>query len=441
MRSDRKKWAWILLGLVALFVVVALASAVAYWVVRQQRIARAGWQDPVAEVVPGEVVPELALYPLAGAADLETLDVALTNGDLETAYAALVYSPELQAEQRLGRLILLGRRYTDAGAPGKASLSYQQIREIAVLSPALSDPTRADALLAAGRGWAEIGYDARALEAYDQVYLLAVRSPYLHQAHRRDLLSTLVPAYMELEAMDQAETARQRIIELDQGSQSQQPLEPGKTPELPSATETVSTPEVGAIEESRRQAAYNLLQALGGAEPPLELVNQLGDALRAEDAAKLALYGQEVESAAQLGKRIGLHRQTIAWLTLKYRVAMQGFGLSLVPEWEEQSAEIQSQLSKAYEDLYFDLEDYVAGLPDATLIGPGSYQVRRLLVQAGRLGLYPNYPEGQMAEKLRDAAARLISAGYLADLYVDAGDGVGALRFFLSPADAYGTGE
>ena len=441
MRPVRRNWLWILLAFVALFVVVAVVSGAAFLYLRQQRLENEVWREPLSAVVPEDVEADLALYPLAGAADLETLDAAITNGDLETAYAALVYNPELQDEQRIGRLILLGRRFTDAGIAEKAHLSYQQIYEIAVLSPVLSDPTRADALLAAGRGWAEVGRDARALEAYDQVYVIAVRSPYLHMAHRRDLLAMLETAYLEVEAPNKAAEARQRIIELDQGSRPQQPQEAGDTPDLGVETEVVSSPEVGAIEEGRRQAAYNLIQSLNGAEIPPELANELAMALRAEDAAKLALYRQEMEAATQLSRRIGLHWQIIGWLTLKYRVAMQAFGLSLVPEWEEQRADIQSELSKAYEDLYFDYEDLVTGLPDATLIGPGSYQVRRQMVEAGRLGLYPNYPEDQMAAKLSDAASRLISAGYLADLYVDMEDVGAVLRFFLSPTDAYGLEE
>lgn len=441
MRSEQMRWPWILLAFVALFVVVAVASGLAFLFLRQQQIANADWLEPISAVVPEDIVPDLALYPLAGAADLETLDAAIANGDLETAYASLVYNPDLQDEQRIGRLILLGRRFTDAGILEKADLSYQQIYGIAVLSPGLSDPTRADALLATGRGWAEVGRDSRAMNAYDQVYVIAVRSPYLHMAHRRDLLTMLETAYLELEATEQAEASRQRIIELDQGTRPQQPLEAGESPDLPVGTEVVSSPEVGVIEEARRQAAYNLLQVLDGREIPPGLVTELDLALRAEDAAKLALYRQELEDTAQLSRRIGLHRQIIGWLTLKYRVAMQGFGISLVPEWEEQAADIQSALSKAYEDLYFDYEDLVTSLPDATLLGPGRYQVRRQVVQAGRLGLYPNYPEDQMAGKLRDIASELIAAGYLADLYVDMEEGTGALRFFLSPTDEYGFQE
>jgi hypothetical protein len=271
------------------------------------------------------------------------------------------------------------------------------------------------------------------------VYLLATRSPYLHLAHRRDLLTELETAYGGLGEAEQSDASRQRIIELDQGTGLWPPRQPGESPDLPKGIHVVSSPEVGALEESRRQAAYALLQSLEtGGQVPTGLVNGLAQALQAEDAAKLALYRQELESTTQLGRRIDIHGQIIRWLTLRYRIAMKGFGFSLVPEWEAQAADIQSALSKAYEDLYFDYEDLVTGLPEASLIGPGSYQVRRQVVQSGRLGLYPNYPEQQMAEKLRDSASNLIAAGFLDDLYVDMADMGQSLHFFLNSTDRYG---
>jgi hypothetical protein len=277
------------------------------------------------------------------------------------------------------------------------------------------------------------------VEAYDQVFLIAVRSPYLPLAHRRDLLSVLEKAYLDLGDSAQAQVSRERIVELDQTTNPLPPIMARQVPDLTQGTQPVSTPDIGALEEARRQAAFALLQRLAeGVEPPNDLVSALGQALKAEDMAKLDLYRRELESAAQLGRRVGLHRQMISWLTLKYRVAQQGFGLSVVPEWEEQAADIQSALSKAYEDLYFDYEDLVASLPEASLIAPGSYDVRRLVVQAGRLGHYPNYPAPQLVEKLHDAAASLIAEGLADRLYVDALQEGQDYHFYLSPADQYG---
>lgn len=418
---------------------VAVALGVVYVVLRQQGGTMGGWQDPAAAIQPDEIAPDLALYPLAGASEWETIDAAISNGDLETAYATLVLGTDLSDAQRLGRLTMLGRSFAETGKPERSDLTFRQAYDVAILSPELNDPTRADALLASGKGWAALGHRAQALEAYNQVYLLAVRSPYLHMAHRRDLLSVLEAAYRGLDDGERAQACLQRIIELDQEASRQPPARPVESPELGMGTEQVSSPEVGAVEERRRQAALALIEALPeGEEPPPRLVSGLAQALQAEDMAKLSLYQRELEATTQPGRRIGLHWQVIRWLTLKYRVATKGFGLSLVPDWETQAADIQSSLSKAYEDLYFDYEDLVTGLPRASLMAPGSYQVRRRVIQAGRLGQYPNYPEQQLTDKLQNAVAAMIAAGFVEPLYVDVTAADGGLRFYLSPADEYG---
>ena len=439
MRSRRSKWIWILLAAVALLLIVAVVFGLVYVVLQRQPATAGGWQDPIAAIVADEIRPEWALYPLAGASEVETADVAIASSDLETAYATLVFSLELSDVQRIGRLTLLGNRFAEAEKPDRAALCYQQIYDTAILSSRLNDPARADALLAVGNGWVALGEDSQALNAYDQVYMLAVQSPNLQLAHRRDLLDVLEGAYHDLGDEEQAEAVRQKVKAWDQGAQPLPPVQPAELPELPAVTTPISSPEVGALEEMRRQAVYNLIQVLGEEqEPTPELVAAVAEALRAEDAAKLALYQQELAATSQPGKRINVDWHTIRWLAVKYQVAVLGFGLSLVPEWEAQAADIQSALSVAYEDLHFDYEDLVTALPEASLMGPGSYLARRQVILAGRLGQYPNYPAQQMASKLQDAVTELISSGSREQLYVDVGVGDETLYFYLSPADQYG---
>jgi hypothetical protein len=439
MRSCQGRLIWILLAAVIVLLVVAVVAGAIFFVLQRQQTTSATWQDPIAGILPAEILPELALYPLAGASELETIDVAMANGDLETAYAALVFSMDLTDVQRIGRLTLLGKRFVEADLPRRADLCYQQIYDVALISPTLNDPARADALLGSGTGWAALGQTALAANACDQVYLLATQSPYLQMAHRRDLLGRLETAYGDLGDVERAAACQQAIANLDQQPNPQPPAMPGPAPGLPQGSEPVSSPQVGTLEEARRQAAYTLLQALGGeAEPPPGLVGNLAQALQAEDAAKQGLYQQELDATSQPGKRINVDWQSIRWLMLKYRVAARGFGLSLVPEWESQLPDIQSALSTAYEDLLFDYEDFVAALPDASLLGSGSYQARRQSILAGQLGQYPNYPAEQLASKLQDAATDLIAAGSREQLYLDVAVENGGLRFYLSPAEQYG---
>ena len=284
-----------------------------------------------------------------------------------------------------------------------------------------------------------LGEDDRALEGYDQVYLIAVQSPFLQMANRRDLLGALEKAYRNLGADERAEESRAAIVELDQQTTPHPPVSPGRVPALMQEETTISSPEVGALEDARRQAAYDLLDPLSrGEEPPTDLVQSLAQALQAEDAAKLQLYQQELESTTQPNRRIGVNQQLTRWLMLKHKVASQGFGISLVPEWETALADIRSELSKAWQGLYFDYEDLVTSLPEAALVDPGSYAVRRQVLLDGRLGRYPNYPAEQLADKLQDAAMNLISSQPVDQLYVDVQRNDGGLFFFLSSGDEYG---
>jgi len=431
---------WVLLAVVVLLLMLAAGSAVVFFVLSQQETVDNGWQDPIAAIHPDEIAPDLALYPLAGALDLDTVDAAMENGELETAYAVLVYSLDLSQTGRLGRLVRLGSAFRQAGQADRAALCFQQVYDMAIEDPRLSDPTRADALFSAGKEWAELEDKDQALLAFNQVYLLAVESPYLQMANRRDLLVSLEAAYEGLGNVEQAQMARTRIVELDQEAQPQPPVLPGDQPDLPLGTDMVSSPEVGALENARREAAFAVLQAYAdGGEPAPEAIESLAQALLAEDAAKLALYRQELEATSQPGRRIDVQWQMIRWLMLKYQVAARGFGLSLVPAWNAALPEIQSELSKAYEGLRFDYEDLVTALPEAGLIGPGSYQVRRQVILDGRLGRYVNYPARQLADKLQEAARELIAAGSVDRLYVDVRSGdEGDLVFVLSPADEYG---
>jgi hypothetical protein len=430
----------IVLAGLAFLLLVAATIVAAYFLLRSRDPVIATWQDPIAACRADAVAADLALYPLAGASELDTVDAALANSDLETAYATLVHSMELTDAQRIGRLVLLGGRFVDAAQPERAALAFQQVYDLAILSPRLSDPARADALLAGGRGWADMEMEALAVQSFDQVYLLATGSPYLQMANRRDLLAALEGAYRELGYGERAASCAAEIVELDQAP-PQAPAVPAARPDLSLTGDAVSSPEVGSLEEARRQAAFAVLEVLRqGSEVPADRLEGLAAALRAEDAAKLALYQQELAGTSQSSRRIGAQWQMVKWLMLKYQIAGRGLGLSIVPEWEGSLANIRSDLSKAQEGLFFDYEDLVTALPEAALMGPGSYQVRRQVLVDGRLGRYPNYPAEPLTVKLQDAVRGLIASGAGDRLYVDvAAGGVEAVQhFFLNSAEEYG---
>jgi hypothetical protein len=293
--------------------------------------------------------------------------------------------------------------------------------------------------MTSGNGWAQIDDAASALGAYDQVYLLAVRSPYLQTAHRRELLWDLVGAFEAVGQGDAAESCRERLAELDEGDHQRYTARPVGEVALPAGELPVSSEEVGALEEARRQAAYDVLQAvLDGNEPTTEQVQILASALEAEDVAKMELYRGELQSTSDPARRVAVQWHMIRWLLVKYRVAVRGFGIPIVPEWELRASGIRASLSLSFQELQLALEDVATGMPQATLIEPSRYELRREAALAGRLGQYPDAPFDSLAASLQEASRALISSGLVEPLYVDAQDEEQAVRFFLSPSQEYG---
>ncbi|HNS52558.1 MAG TPA: hypothetical protein PKO09_15435 [Anaerolineae bacterium] len=428
----RRRGSTILAGVAVVAVLLAVIATIAFLALRRDQKASTGWQDPLSLVVSEEVVPGLALYPLAGAAEVETIDAGIDNGELASAYASLVYAQELSDTQRIGRLTALAAKLTEED-PAVASNALQQAADVALLSPDLNDPQRADALWRVARGWGAMEQTGRALQALEQAQLLATDSPYLQAAQRRWILAQLEEAYRSLGADTRAESVRSLVVELDQGSGGRPDQNRTEAADLPRNGQSLSSPEVGALEEARRQAAYAVIESLSqGGEPPLDLIAGLENALRAEDAAKLSLYNQELAATTQAGRRSEIHHQLVHWLLLKCRVAQKAFGLSIVPEWESRLNDLIAELSKAQEDLAFDYEDWSASLPYADQIAPSSYAALRSTVLAGRLGVYPNYPAEQLVEKLSGAVDRLLGSGLAGDLYVGTREEDGEVQFFLT---------
>lgn len=438
MRSKQRRLVWFLLAAAVLLLVLAAGAVILYFGLRARPSDLLSWRNPRGEIVAKEVMPVLALYPLAGAAETETIDVALSQGELETARVIVAFSLDLSDAQRMGRLVLLGTRLIEAEEPEKAAYAFQQVYDIAVLSPGLTDTARADALMSAGRGWRDAGYHADAVTSFDQAFRLAVYSPYLQMAQRWELLDQLQKAYQNLGDLDRAAACEQPMEDLARIT-LQPPALISDHPGLTLGRATVSLPEVGEREEARRQATLALVEDLaGGREPSAERVQALAEALRAEDEAKTSLYEQLLAETSQPERRAEALWALIRWLTIKYQVAVGGFGVSLVSEWEGQANEIRSALSTRYEDLYFAYEDMVTALPDASHLDQASYLVRREMNLAGRLGQYPNFPTQQMADKLQDAAFKLVTAESPERLFVDVLVKDGQSRFFLSTADVYG---
>ena len=146
-----------------------------------------------------------------------------------------------------------------------------------------------------------------------------------------------------------------------------------------------------------------------GGNAPLAAETALKEALVAEDLRKLPFYDAEIEQEAQLSRKVDIMFAKIEWLSIKYRVAKQAFGLNIVPEWAEQDERIRADLTKAYQALFSLYADLIIALPKASQIDKATEERLRREVLAGELGRYPNYPEEQRRQQLLDATDQLIA--------------------------------
>jgi hypothetical protein len=446
MGSTRK---WLFFFPVSGFLIFVLAGIVAfgaYFFTSRREVSLSAWSDPIAHVETENVKPALALLPLVRVPSSEAFSQALEAGELESAYATLVFGLDLSERERVGSFLLLARHYAEAGNATKAKLCYRQASTIATLSPVLSDFTRADAYLQVGWGLANLREQGQAKLNYDQAYTIALYSPYLKKAHQRSILDKLASAYEAIGESQRAEQALNQSAALDlEVSDSTEPEPADKDREflLGRPNEPTLTQEVAEAEVARREAAHNLGDYLLSTlkQPPDNLMANLAQALRTEDEARLSFYSAEPAEPPMLLGKVAVVWHKVRWLTIKYQVASGSYGLSLVPEWEAQVAEIQSELSKAYEDLYALHSEQVIELPEADAIDRAWVEVLRQEIEVGQLGLYPNYPEEQLTAKLKEATEKIIAAGQDRSLRVDILYQDNVKVFILTSDEAYGQSQ
>jgi hypothetical protein len=447
MESIRKWLFFILASGFLIFVLAGIVAFGAYFFTSRREASLSSWSDPIAHLETDNVKPALALLPLAAVPSSEAFSQALEASELESAYSTLAFSLDLSERERVGSFLLLARRYAEAGNTTKAKLCYRQASDIATLSPVLSDFTRADAYLQVGRGLASLREQGEAKLNYDQAYTIALYSPYLKKAHQKSILDKLVSAYEAISESQRAEEVLNQSAALDlEVSDSTEPEPADKDREflLGRPNEPTLTPqEVAEAEAARREAARNLSDYLLATlkQPPNNLMVNLSHALRTEDEARLSFYNAESAEPPMLLEKVAVAWHKVRWLTIKYRVASGGYGLSLIPEWEAQVAEIQSELSKAYEDLYALYGEQVIALPEADAIDRAWVEVLRQEIEVGRLGLYPNYPEEQLTAKLKEATEKLIAAGQDRSLRVDILSQDNVNIFILASDESYGQNQ
>ena len=361
--------------------------------------------NPMAAIKPEHIDPALAIALLAGVSEIDVINQAISKSRPGTGLATLIFSPDLSAQEAAGDFLLLGEKFAGQDDMARARLSYQLAGTMATLSPDLSDTLRADIFLQAGIGLTALNEPILAKIYLDQSFLVATESTYLQAAYRQSMLEALHKAYL---ALDLKEEARQSL-ELSLAPANLVAL-PQKPLVLPVAQEIAFPRPVQEAEAERWRAAQVVARELveWGGETSPEAVEALRVALWQEDQVKTRFFDESFAAEKQLSAKVNILQAKIAWQSIKYRIARQGFGLSLVPEWEAMVDQIQADLTSSHEALYQLYSDIIVAMPIAADINLATEEALRRQVLAGELGHYPNYPGEELQAQLLRASAKLI---------------------------------
>ncbi len=330
--------------------------------------------DSLLAFSPKDIEPSIALLSLAGHDDLQVLRKAVEEGELETAYVTLAFSTSLEDQERLGKWISLAQAFAESGQHRKALISYGQAYNTALLNPYLSDLERAEALIAIGKDLERMGERERALFVLRQAEALVLSSPYLKKAQRIAL----------------AQKLGKEINPDEFASNSAQPA--------PISKDFAILPESYYNSKEREKLA----QALASSTTKKN-IQALREALKSEDSARLALYQEKISSEESLPRKVGWILEKIAWLTLKYRIAIGGFGLSLVPEWEVDAPIIKKELANSYNELFTIYAEQAVSLPESPSAERAWSEIAALKAYYALIGLYPEAPMDKIVAEMKEA--------------------------------------
>lgn len=442
----RKVLPFVLLGAAGfLFCIGVAALAYNFLGPRGNAIDTSKWLTPQEQVDTTKINPGVALAILAGTSDDASVDDSLAAGDFEGAFAQIAYGSEFSDSNRVGALLLLGNRYAAAKQLAKAAWMYRYAVFLSTVSPLPSDLNRIQSLLEAAQGFKSINLDANARAALDQAYLIAEYSSTLPRDTRSNLLGQIATLYGAFGAPKQADEARQKGIDAAVTS-AESAVNNSRRPYTLKTTDLPTNPDLVAKLKERVAAARELVDALNlnppksEADLPEDLIRALGDKLYEEDGLRMDYYSSQYDSAADASVQSGVLADKLRWLTLKYRIARKGFGISLVPDWEQDEKKIAQDLNDTY-DQYFAISRQQAGsLQKTDEANRSTEDTLRAAIVAGRWGFYPQYDETNLRTEL-DTTSQALRDEQIPTLRLDSFLRGSEVVYLLVPDELYGMGE
>jgi hypothetical protein len=417
---------------VALIVILSLGLIGGGVLLLSHRLS-ASAASPAAHFVTNDIAPSLAVRALAGDADNVVIDQALEENKLETAFSALYYSTTLSDKDRANYYVTLGQKYVEAKNKARGRLCFDQATSILLLSYDAFDATKASLHLTIGKDQSVLGDRTTAERSFDYAYTIARYSPYVDDAQRRFILGNLASEYKALGADRKSDESTRALSSLT-----------GSVAASPSPAQTqLAVPALGddvkAATAWRVRAAQRLLNSLGSKSSRDIETARLGlqDALRAEDDLRSLSFDNRLSQATTADARAALAKAQADWLTLRWRIAQKGFGLSLMPAWEKSSASIGASLRQAMANYFLLRREMAITLPDPVDAAQARLDLLREEMMLGKIGSYPDYPENRLISEVAQATKERIDLRE-DGLYVAVLSQQGGGQLVITTADLWG---
>jgi hypothetical protein len=407
----------LLLAAFAFCLLVGVTAFAAWWTIRNPEQPPLDG-NPLAVLQTDLILPHLALRQLGGDAADGLSAQALQAGQLETARAILTYDTELSLPAHTGRLAQLGRAYQETGQAATAAQVYRLILPAAVLNLSMSPLERAQSLVQTAKGLLAAGQQAGALESATQAQLIVTQTPDLLPAQRSQIYAELQDLADELD--DQAFAAKVDDLARNPFLSPQGVLIPHRMDTFGGRFPYDANFEAALA--ARRQAATLLADRIaltGGVDIDPERQG-LAQALLAEDQVRNEFYNQARDGTVSLPQQTWLLQDRVSWLATKLRVARLGYGISIVPAWEQEAEQLLAELGAAYNDYAAALDAAAAALPTPADQALQRVENQMWLAQQAERGLYTSIGMNDLSERLRivqDDVARQLGALALPIVY------------------------
>ncbi len=410
-RTRRRPQVWLQLTLLIgfLFCLVLGVGALAALVIVQSDTPPQDTGSPLAAFPRSQIVPQHALMQLAGDPADALAYQALAAGELDLAYAIALFSPDLSDTRRLNLFIQLGSRYRANNRPHEATQAYTLARSTALLGRGLTTLERSQALLQIANGQLDNENQPAALDTAIQAKRLAAQTPELLPAQRVQIFENLRAPAQRLQ-----DTAFEQEIHDLARNPYLMPQAQLLASRWMTLTEAVARdPAVDAAVATRQHAARILADRIlltGGIDIDPER-QTLASALLAEDQARGAAYQRALSAGLSLHQQFYLLQDRRAWVALKARMALGGFGLTVVPEWEQSASAIVQELGAVTQNTVSVVEGIIGGLADPVAQAMLRAEALTWLAQQLEVGMLPGATPIQLSDQLRVAQIELTRLG------------------------------